>query len=263
MALGIVFYFYRLDVTPGEMTSDHAEKLFDVNDILEGHTPLFFIRNTGREPFQFYLTAAVMELTRVPLSFLALKIGTALIGLLTIPGTFLLAREMFDDEVAIFAAFFVTVMHWAVTIARMGLRYPLTPFFTAWSLYFFWRALKYHKRNDYLIAGLVMGVGLYGYIPSRNMPLVVLGLLVLWLIFEGRKNWHPHVLNVGTMYAMMLVVFAPLLRYSLDFPDMFGTARSRVYRVSSVPSKETWLRFSRRTRRTWLSRSIGAAKKCG
>jgi hypothetical protein len=255
MALGIIFYFYRLDATPTEMTSDHAEKLFDVNDILEGHTPLFFIRNTGREPFQFYWTVLVMTLTQIPLSYLALKFGTALLGVLVIPGTFLLAREMFDDTTAVFAAFFVAVMHWAVTIARMGLRYPITPFFTVWTMYFFWRALKYGKRNDFLMTGLVMGAGLYGYIPSRNVPLVILGLLVLWIFFESRLslrgaerrsnlsnslkdcfvapfanaprndmtmgNWRPLALNVGTMYTLMLVVFGPLLRYSIDNPDMF------------------------------------------
>ncbi|HEX7587086.1 MAG TPA: hypothetical protein VF478_02115, partial [Anaerolineae bacterium] len=104
MFIGVFFYFYHLDVTPAEMTSDHAEKLLDVNDILNGHYPVFFTRNTGREPLQFYLTRVLMALTGLPLSHLALKTGTALVGLLTIPATFLLAREMFGDSVAVVAA---------------------------------------------------------------------------------------------------------------------------------------------------------------
>ncbi len=223
MTLGAFFYFYRLDRTPAEMTSDHAEKLLDVNDILTGHTPLFFIRNTGREPLQFYLTAAIMQLTGLPLSHLALKVGTALIGFLTIPATFLLAREMFDETLGVLAAFFVAALHWPVAIARMGLRYPFTPFFAALSFYFLWRALKYHTRNDFLIGGLMLGAGLYGYIPSRNVPLVALALCALWLIVEGRRiaDWRAFARNVGLMLALALVVFAPLLRYSLDFPELF------------------------------------------
>ncbi|MBI5030183.1 MAG: glycosyltransferase family 39 protein [Chloroflexi bacterium] len=224
LALGTFFYFYNLDGVPAEMTSDHAEKLLDVNDLLTGHYPVFFVRNTGREPMQFYVTAALLKLFDLPLKHIALKVGTALIGCLTIFATFLLAREMFDDWIGILAAFFVATMHWATAIARMGLRYPYTPLFAALSLYFVWRAMKYHKRNDFIIAGLVMGAGLYGYIPSRNIPLVALGVLALWAIFEGwqRKiNWKRPVQNIALMLSGILVVFMPLLRYSLDFPEMF------------------------------------------
>jgi hypothetical protein len=224
LALGGFFYFYRLNTVPAEMTSDHVEKLLDVNDILNGHYPVFFIRNTGREPLQFYLTTAIIKLTGLPLSHLALKIGTALIGFLTIPMTFLLAREMFDESVGVFAAFFVAVSHWAFAISRMGLRFPLTPFFVALSFYFLWRALKYQKRNDYLIAGLVIGFGLYGYIPSRNIPLVAMAWCAAWFVFGGWKkinDWRSFAVNVGLLFILMLIVFAPLLRYSLDFPEEF------------------------------------------
>jgi hypothetical protein len=224
LALGIFFYFYHLDTMPAEMTSDHAEKLLDINDILQDHYPVFFIRNTGREPLQFYLTTAIIKLTGLPLSHLALKIGTGLIGFLSIPMTFLLAREMFDDTVGVLAAFFVAVMHWPVAIARMGLRFPFTPFFVASSFYFLWRALKYQKRNDYLIAGLVIGLGLYSYIPSRNIPLVAIAWCAGWFVLDGwkqRGNQRSFAVNVGLMIILLFVVFAPLLRYSIDFPEEF------------------------------------------
>jgi len=224
--VGAFFYLNHLDTIPAEMTSDHVEKLLDVNDILEGHFPVFFPRNTGREPLQFYLTAALIWLTGLPLSHFALKLGTALIGLLTIPATFLLAREMFDNTIAVLAAFFVAVLHWPVSIARMGLRYPFTPFFAAISLYFVLRALKYQKRNDFLMTGFWLGLGLYGYIPSRAVPLLTLGLFVLFVLWQrisGRRiqNKHTFIVNLGLMLALMLIVFMPLLRYSLDFPEMF------------------------------------------
>jgi len=44
---------------PGEMFSDHAEKLLDVGDVLNGKLSIFFPRNSGREAIQMYLTAAV------------------------------------------------------------------------------------------------------------------------------------------------------------------------------------------------------------
>ena len=226
LALGAFFYFYNLNGTPAEMTSDHAEKLLDINDILTGHYPLFFVRNTGREPMQFYVTVVLMKLLSLPLNHIALKVGTALIGWLTISATFFLAREMFDDTIGILAAFFVAVMRWATAIARMGLRYPYTPFFAALSLYFVWRAMKHHNRNDFLIAGVTLGAGLYGYIPSRDAPLVALGLFFLWIIFDAQArtrkiDWRAFAENIGLMLGGILVVFLPLLRYTLDFPEMF------------------------------------------
>jgi len=86
----------------------------------------------------------------------------------------------------------------------MGLRYPFTPFFAAISFYFVMRALKHQKRNDFLMAGFWLGLGLYGYIPSRNVPLAVLGLSVLWMIVSRRRiqNWRSFLLHLGLMFAL-------------------------------------------------------------
>ena len=80
---GLVFFFrvYRLSEVPSQMISDHAEKLWDVSDVLNGQTSIFFVRNTGREFFQFYLTAAIILFFKTGLTFLSLKIGTVLAGL--------------------------------------------------------------------------------------------------------------------------------------------------------------------------------------
>ncbi len=86
------FRLYQLDQIPGEMFSDHAEKLLDVADILKGQYSIFFPRNTGREAFQFYLTAIIIRLFGTGLTFISLKIGTALAGLLTLPFIYLLGR---------------------------------------------------------------------------------------------------------------------------------------------------------------------------
>ena len=71
VVLVVFFRFYRLDEVPGEMFSDHAEKLIDVADVLNGNTWTFFQRNTGREFIQMYLTAAVSKVFNTGLSFMS------------------------------------------------------------------------------------------------------------------------------------------------------------------------------------------------
>jgi hypothetical protein len=80
----LFFRFYRLDGLPAEMVSDHAEKLLDVNDVLNGDLNVFFPRNTGREAFQFYWTALMSIVFGTGISFMSLKLGTVLGGLVTL-----------------------------------------------------------------------------------------------------------------------------------------------------------------------------------
>lgn len=223
MLVGVTFYYHNLDGIPAEPTSDHAEKLLDVNDVVNGGLrPIFFERNTGREPLQFYLTAAFVTLTQHPIDHMALKLITALLGVLVIPFTFLLARELFDDDVALFAALLVAMSKWAVTIARMGLRFPLTPVFVAPTIYFLFRALKYGKRNDFLMAGLFLGLGLLGYNAFRLAPLLVIVFIVWWWWTRRMTlaQTKTLVVNTALMFTLALFVVMPLARYMTEEPEM-------------------------------------------
>ena len=93
------FRFARLDDVPIETTSDHIEKLLDVNDILNnGVRPIFEPANGGREPMTFYLIALTSYLTNLPLNHFLLKLLMALVGFIALPSFFLLARELFEDD---------------------------------------------------------------------------------------------------------------------------------------------------------------------
>ena len=224
MLLAVISFYHRLESIPAEMTADHAEKILDVYDVLQGERPIFFIRNTGREPLQFYLTAAFVALTGHPLDHMALKWITATLGFLAVPFTFFLAREMFgDDLLALLAAALVAVSKWLMMISRIGLRFSLTPFFVAPVMYFLFRALKYQKRNDFLMLGLCLGAGLYGYNAFRIVPLLVAFFFVWWLMVERnirREDLPRYATNVLLVVFLALLVFMPLLRYMVDNPEM-------------------------------------------
>lgn len=222
--LGSLFYFFRLDVVPAEMTSDHAEKILDTYDILHGKYSIFFERNTGREPLQFYLNALVVALGIAPLDMLALKVVGATAGVLTIPAVFLLARELFDEDVGLVAAFLFACSIFPVAIARIGLRYPLNPLFVAWTCFFLVRAFKRQSRNDFLLAGLMIGLGLNGYSPFRAAVLLVGAWIILWGVWGYvRVRELPSFFgNVIVMFGAGFMVFVPLFRYITDNPGMFA-----------------------------------------
>ena len=72
-------------------------------DVLSGKTFVFFQRNTGREFFQFYWTAAIILLFKTGLSYMSLKLGTVLIGLITLIYVYLLGKEMGNQRTGLLA----------------------------------------------------------------------------------------------------------------------------------------------------------------
>ncbi|GAP10515.1 uncharacterized membrane protein, required for N-linked glycosylation [Bellilinea caldifistulae] len=225
LAIGLVvfFRFYRLSEVPGEMFSDHAEKLMDVADVLQGQTSIFFPRNTGREAIQMYLTALIAIVAGTKLSFMSLKIGTALAGVLTLPFIYFSGREIGGNRVGLLAFVLAGVAYWANVIARIGLRFPLYPLFAAPTLYFLVKGLKYRSRNDFIWAGIFLGLGLHGYSPARLVPMVVVAAVIIYLIHrQSEGNRREAVIALILLAITSLAVFLPLLRYALSDPEMFA-----------------------------------------
>jgi len=224
LTVGVVVFFrlYHLSQVPGEMFSDHAEKLLDVSDVLNGQTGIFFPRNTGREAFQMYLTAVVSIIFHTGLSFMSLKIGTALMGLVTLPFIYFLGKEVGNRWVGLLAFLLAGIAYWPNVISRVGLRFTLYPLFVAPMLYFLIRGLRRSNRNNIILAGLALGMGLYGYSPMRIVPLVVALLYGVYLLHPQSKGKRWSAINsLILMGYVAFIVFLPLLRYILHDPTIF------------------------------------------
>jgi 4-amino-4-deoxy-L-arabinose transferase-like glycosyltransferase len=222
IALVVFFRFYRLNEVPGEMFSDHAEKLLDVADVLNGEHWIYFPRNTGREFIQMYLTAAVSKVFGTGLTFMSLKIGTALAGLLTLPFVYLLGKELGGRWTGLFTFVLMGAAYWPNVISRIGLRFPLYPLFAAPVLYYLIRAFRRQSFNDFLLAGLFLGLGLHGYSAMRFMPVVAGAAFLLYLLHPQSKGQRRQIIFTFLVLAFIaLLVFMPLLRYMADDPDLF------------------------------------------
>ncbi len=226
--LVLFFRVYRLGEVPPEMISDHAEKLLDVSDVLRGEYHVFFPRNTGREAFQMYLTAFVAQVFRTGLTFISLKIGTVLLGLFTLPFVYLLGKEYGNSRVALLAFVFAGIAYWPNVTSRIALRFTLYAAFVAPTLYFLVRGLRTRNRNDFIFAGLAMGIGLHGYSPFRVVPILVIVAFSLAFFHDRLRNQRSNlILGFLALVVISLIVFLPLGRYAVDNPEMFS------YRMTS------------------------------
>lgn len=209
------FRLHQLNEVPGEMWSDHAEKLLDVWDVQHGSNSIFFERNTGREGFQMYLTAFMAWLFNTGISFMSLKLGTVFCGLVALIFVYKLGLELGGRWVGLFAFLLAGISYWNNVIARVGLRYVLYPFAVAPVLFYLIRGLRQKRRNDFVWAGLWLGLGLHGYSSTRFLPFVVVIGTILFILHqtnrERRNSAWTGLLVIGLV---SLVVFLPLLAYA-------------------------------------------------
>ena len=223
IAVILFFNFYRLDSVPPEMLSDQAEKLLDIYDILQGHTPVYFPRNTGREVLHFYLSASYMAIFNLDISFLNLKVVAVFANLLTLFFIYLFGKEFANKWVGLSAALFAGMAYWPLLFTRLALRIPYYPLFVAPVLYFMIRGLRRQNINDIILTGLFLGLGLHGYTPFRIVPIfVVVGSAIYFFHPIAKARRIKTVFSLILIALISLIVFIPLLRFWLANPDLFA-----------------------------------------
>ncbi|MBA4380681.1 MAG: hypothetical protein C0393_08425, partial [Anaerolinea sp.] len=244
-ALATFFRFYRLNGVPAEPFSDHAEKILDVYDITQGQTHIFFERNTGREGLQMYWTLLIASVFGTGLSFFSLKIGTVLAGLGILPYMYLLGKEIANRRAGLLAMLFAGIAYWPNVISRAGLRFPLYPLFVAPTLYYLIRGLRTSKRNDFILSGLFLGLGLHGYSSFRIVPFLILIVIGLyWLHTKSKIARRQAIIWLSILALTSLLVFLPLLRYALENPTGFSyRAFSRLGTIEAPLPDAGWKIF--------------------
>ena len=221
LVVSFFFRVYRIDSLPPEAQSDHVQASEDVRSILAGDYMIFFPRNTGREAAQFYLTAALSHVFGY--GFFTLKLTMALVGALNVIPMYFLGKELYDELFGLLAAFFVAISYWHTIVSRIGWRIAMAPFWTTVTLYFLLRAFRTGRRNDYLLTGLSLGMGLYGYMSFRVTPLLIIVLFLLKAAFDRGPDFRPQrfLRDFSSVVISSVLVFWPMVRYMYDDPDMY------------------------------------------
>jgi hypothetical protein len=222
LAVVLFFRFYRLGDVPPEMNSDHAEKLLDILRVLNGERLIFFASNGGREALIFYLGAALHRLTGLSLGFMSLKLVSALIGLAALPFLYGIGVELGNRRVGLLAFTLAGIAYWTNVVSRFGLRLPFYFLFTAAVMYFVLRGLRRGSINQFVLAGVALGIGLYGYTADRILPLLVAVAIGLHLLHRrSRPAWGFALSGLLAAALLSFALFLPMLRYLLAEPDAF------------------------------------------
>ena len=228
VALG--FRITDINNLPPEMTSDHVEKALDAQRVTDGARNIFFANNGGREPFQMYAIAVVGQLTGMGVTFSTLKLVAVLEAMLTIPVLFWLGVEIMGERnrrfgvlLGLVLAALVAASYWHTSITRLSLRIIVTPLVASLLLIFLARGLRRNTRADFIIAGLILGFGLYTYQAVRMLPVLIVVAVGMAVYFHARtwgERWRLTI-NLSTLVLVSFVVFVPMFHYSVENPEEF------------------------------------------
>lgn len=206
-----------------------------VEAIASGNWKVFYPENFGREGLFINIQGlSVMALGNTPW---ALRLPSALFGILTVLGLYFLAKELLKNEqVALFSAFLLATSFWHIIFSRIGFRAIMAPAFLVWSVFLLLSAFgrvkdAYRFSSGYskitwllsVFAGAVYGLGMYSYIAYRATPLLILLLGYLFWKNSDHES-RPKILGILLIFiSASLIVSAPLLNYFWNNPaDFFG-----------------------------------------
>lgn len=218
---------YDLDTTPPGLYPDEAVDGNHAVEILTtGNLDLFYTANNGEEGMMAWLEAiSVKFFGTTPF---ALRLVSALAGILTVIGVYLLAQRMFDHwEIAAMASFLMATGFWHVNFSRIGFRAILAPLLAVWMFYYLYKAIESHRLWHWGLAGLFMGLGSYTYIAFRVMPLAVIALLIAyWFAIRAAFDHHRYAFSrqqilggMTLMIGLAILVALPLLTYFAFNPE--------------------------------------------
>ena len=226
LALAAFLRLHNFSALPPALGMDEAMNGNNALENIENKRLLvFYPENFGREGL--FINLQTLFVYFMGNTAHALRMPSALIGILTVLGIYKLASELFNKPVGLWTAFFLATSFWHVNFSRIGLRVICGPCFLAWGIYLLLVGSRRVREGKPFVramvtAGIVYGLGFYSYIAYRATPLLVLGIFLYELVHArkeigGARFWRAW----GSFAGAAAVVVAPLMVYFLLHPSAF------------------------------------------
>jgi 4-amino-4-deoxy-L-arabinose transferase-like glycosyltransferase len=225
--IAFFFRFYQLFLIPPGLYPDVAingnEAFFSLKN---KDFKVFYPENYGREGLMMWLIALSFKIFGV--SIFSIRVVAATIGILTVLGLYLLAKELFHQEkifaekIALFSSFLLAVSFWHTNFSRIGFRVILLPFVLVFSFYFLFKAIRKKSTFDSILAGIFFGLGFYTYTSFRMAVLILPFIFIpFWFLYK-REGLQKKFLLLA-LYFLLLTFFValPIGIYFLKNPQDF------------------------------------------
>lgn len=228
VVVATVFRLQHIGSTPPGLYPDEAMNGNNAIQTIEtGDYKVFYPENNGREGL--FINLQAISLKVFGYHPWALRIVSAVAGVLTVLGLYFLVQRLFNWQIAALSSYLMAIGFWHVLFSRIGFRAIMAPMLLVWGMYFLWRGLSSGRLWNFGISAFFWGLGFNTYIAFRAMPLML--ILVLLAYWHSIKKDYGHekyeytrnqLLRGLALFLIVVVVVAlPITYYFWSHPADF------------------------------------------
>ena len=207
---------YRLAEVPEGLHGDEAWTGLDAMRILqEGWIGPWSGSALGQPSGASYFASLVFGLADPTL--FTLRLSMALLGVATIPISYVLFRIGFGRWVALFAAIALTFSFWHVFYSRVALPVIAMPLATTMASAAILAAFRSSTRWSWALAGALLGLGIYTYTGYVVFPVTIAVFLALVLVL-GRDKLRYYAVRAAILAMACFIVALPMITVAYSDP---------------------------------------------
>ncbi|MCL4369934.1 MAG: glycosyltransferase family 39 protein [Chloroflexi bacterium] len=196
-----------LDRVPSNVMPDEADNMVDVYHVLAGTGPgLIGFDWTQLPALNVHLMAAFVRL--FGLSVVGMRMAVVATSTLALFPFYLLSRRVVRPLPALLATLLLATGLWYLNFSRTAWSNIHVVLFGLWTLWLLLEALDRQKWYLYVLAGVGLGLTLYGYYSGRAMVVAILLFLPIGLLLH-RHHWRSTLAGYLLMGGVATLLFLP------------------------------------------------------
>ncbi len=162
--------------------------------------PIFF-RSYGEWKSAVYIYLLVPFIKIFGLSAFAVRLPSALAGILAVYLTYLIGRKIYSEKVGLWASLFLAISPWHLLLSRPAFEANVSLTLILAGLFFFLRSSTIVHWPSTILSGIFLGLAPHTY----NSAKVVVPFLVLYLIWQTK--FYKNIKQLS-LFVVILTVFA-------------------------------------------------------
>jgi hypothetical protein len=218
LVVAAVFRVVNIVDAPPAFYPDEANMAVDALSIMQGHVYVVTPHEGGEGALYAYLLALTFALFGK--GILQARLLTAVLSVISTGIAFaflfrLLAPRLGNWPalaISTFAGLGISVADWYVTVSRQAFPQPLAVLVQVACLAAIWRSLHAPRRSTGLLAGILLGLTAYTYVPFKLTPFVLLIYFLLDRAARGQESFLArHFQRLVTIAAIGGAFYVPIL----------------------------------------------------
>jgi hypothetical protein len=197
-----------LESYPVALHNDEMSCLIEARGFLGGSPGLFDIGWFSCPNLGFFLTS--LPLRVLGQTLLALRLSSAIFGLLSLMATYFLVRRLFGVRPAMLSLIMTTPFHWHLHFSRTGFHYMQAASLTAVAIWLFVVAVDRRSPVLFGCSGVITGIACQTYYAAWLTPIIILTWALVRVVID-REQRKPVVKGLAVTVALLVITMAPLL----------------------------------------------------